>query len=75
MTIPRPPKSYDETSFRRIVSDIEQTLDKTRRKNEDIVLDGSNARFILRSPDGTYFSLSVDNAGTLSTTNLGTTPP
>ncbi len=38
----------------------------------DVVIDGPR-RLMLRSPDGTYWAVSVDNAGALATTNMGTT--
>ncbi|AYJ85779.1 hypothetical protein D3Y57_07070 [Sphingomonas paeninsulae] len=50
-----------------------QTNDRAARDalESDVVLDGPR-RLMLRSPNGTYFSVTVDNAGALHTVNLGT---
>jgi hypothetical protein len=49
--------------------------DRTRNRDNqaDVVIEDPR-RLFLRSPNGTYFSVSVDDAGTLSTVNMGTNP-
>ena len=51
----------DITDYLRLVAD------------EDVRVDGGR-RLVLRSPDGHYWSITVDNAGALATTDIGTTP-
>jgi hypothetical protein len=41
--------------------------------DEDVRVDGG-PRLLLRSPDGHYWSITVDNAGALVTTDVGTDP-
>lgn len=42
---------------------------------EDIIIDDSDYGLVLVSPDGHYWRVQVDNTGTLTTTDLGTTKP
>lgn len=59
---PRPQYDQREESQNRRALEAESR--NTYKRNEDVVL-GSN-RLILTSPDGTQFSVTVDNGGTLS---------
>lgn len=55
---------------RQVAGDIEETQRKTRAlEDADVIIDGDR-RLVLRSPDGTYFKLTVDNAGALGTTEV-----
>lgn len=49
------------------------SADRKRRQDVegDVVIDGPR-RLLLRSPNGTYFSIGVSDAGVLTTTNMGT---
>ena len=42
---------------------------------DDIIIDDSDSGLVLRSPDGDYWRVQIDNTGALVTTNLGTTKP
>ena len=44
--------------------------DVREQREGDVIIDGRKLK--LRSPDGTYWSVQVDNTGALSTTNEGT---
>ncbi len=46
-------------------------LDTTR----DVIVDDATKGLVLKSPDGHYWRVLVDNAGALSQTDLGTTKP
>ena len=45
--------------------------DQRQAAEADVVIDGPRA-LKLRSPNGTYYALVVDDAGVLSTVNVGT---
>lgn len=65
-----------ERASLRDVQSLQSSLARQQRQaaadaQEDVVIDGER-RLLLRSPNGTYFGLTVDNAGALSTVNLGT---
>lgn len=66
--LPSPTPGYsvsDQTETRRA---LEQALRRTHSKNEDIEV--GVARLILTSPNGTRYSVTVDNTGTLSATAI-----
>lgn len=42
---------------------------------DDLIVDDTAKGLVLKSPDGHYWRLSVDNAGALTTTDLGTSKP
>ena len=42
---------------------------------DDIIIDDPDSGLVLRSPDGDYWRVQIDNTGALVTTNLGTTKP
>lgn len=57
---------------------IRQRVDDTERAHvrtaqEDVVIDVPR-RLILRSPNGTHWSVTVDDAGKLFTLNMGPNP-
>jgi hypothetical protein len=43
---------------------------RARDLQNDVVIDGPR-RLLLRSPGGTYFAVTVSDAGVLSTVNMG----
>lgn len=49
--------------------------DRTRSRDNqaDVVIEDPR-RLFLRSPNGTYFAVTVNDAGALSTVNMGTNP-
>lgn len=42
---------------------------------DDIIIDTFGKGVVLKSPDGHYWRVQVDNTGTLTVTDLGTTKP
>lgn len=52
-------------------------LDDVGRINteKDIVINDEKQGLILKAPNGTYFRLTVNNGGSISTSNLGSTLP
>lgn len=52
---------------------LEQARRELQRQREEDVRIEEDRRLVLRSPDGTYWSVTVNDAGALATTNLGTT--
>lgn len=49
----------------------QQARDLRKLAEEDVILSDEH-RLILRSPDGHYWSLEINNSGALTTTDLGT---
>ena len=69
MKLPRPGVEYDqieEQSFRRAL-ELADTIN--RKKNANIEM-GQDELIIIRSPNGTRYSLTVSNAGALSATTM-----
>ncbi|WP_294138345.1 hypothetical protein [Sphingomonas sp.] len=57
---------------------LRQRLDETdrsrsREKREDVVIEDPR-RLFLRSPNGTYFGITVSDAGVITATNMGANP-
>ena len=57
---------------------LSQRLDETdrsrsREKREDVVIEDPR-RLFLRSPNGTYFGITVSDAGVITATNMGANP-
>lgn len=67
--LPRPPLQYDPVAESQRNLLIEQELDRTHKRQQDMEL-VSGARLILRSPDGTRWSITVNNSGTISATSI-----
>lgn len=57
-----PPPDYNQAWFSLFLSQLRQTLTSCVKSNEQ------TGRIILRSPDGQSWAVTVDNAGTLTTT-------
>lgn len=68
MILPEAQRNYDFVQENQRNNLIEQADNLNRKKNQDVEL--RNERLILQSPDGTRFSITVANDGTLSATSL-----
>jgi len=68
MILPEAQRSYDFVQENQRNNLIEQADNLNRKKNQDVEL--RNERLILQSPDGTRFSITVANNGTISATSL-----
>lgn len=68
MRLPNATDKYDPTTINQMNLLIEQADDLNHKKNQDVEVGA--ARLILKSPNGTRYSITVDNAGTLGTTAL-----
>lgn len=67
--IPNAPPQYDRGVMSQTLSVIQSELGNRQRKDEDYSLvDGQ--RLILKSPNGTRYSITVSNAGVLSATAI-----
>ena len=64
MRFPRPPQSYDERDQTEVRLLIERADDANHKRNQDIEV--GNARLILKSPNGTRYSITVNNSGAIS---------
>ena len=60
--------SFLVSAFRTVEDTFSRTVESVGSK--DIEITDSSAGVILTSPDGTRYLITVDNAGTLSTTAL-----
>tara|TARA_R110000868_G_scaffold360405_2_gene622399 strand:- start:428 stop:634 length:207 start_codon:yes stop_codon:yes gene_type:complete len=68
MILPNASVRYDSTLIDRITNLIEQADNLNHKKNQDVEIGA--ARLILRAPNGTRYSVTVDNSGTLGATAL-----
>ena len=68
MNLPRPGERYERPTEDRRNRVLELADAQNLKRGEDIEL--SEGRLILRSPDGTRWVLTVDNAGNLGTVAL-----
>lgn len=62
MKLSRPPQSYDQQNESETRAEIERADAQNRKRGQDIEL-GQTERLIMRSPDGTRWSITVDNIG------------
>tara|TARA_Y100000114_G_C11655780_1_gene276512 strand:+ start:520 stop:777 length:258 start_codon:yes stop_codon:yes gene_type:complete len=63
--LPDPPLQYEQRHISEMQSVIEQTDSLALKTNEDNVIE--QGALILKSSNGSYFKLQVDNSGVLST--------
>ncbi len=63
--LPDPPLQYEQRHISEMQSAIEQTDDLALKTNEDNIIE--QGTLILKSPNGSYYKLQVDNSGVLST--------
>ena len=68
MKLPNAAAQYDTRDQAQMRNLIERADVQNRKKGQDIEVLG--ARLILTSPNGTRYSVTVDNSGNLSTTAL-----
>lgn len=64
MRLPRPPLLYDGRDQTEVRLLIERADDANHKRNEDIEVGA--ARLILKSPNGTRYSITVNNSGAIS---------
>lgn len=70
-TFPKPTKEYDEQYMNRLVSDLEQSTTLILEKGSRIEANSNDStELVLVSPNGTKYKLEVNNAGTISTTQV-----
>jgi hypothetical protein len=62
------PNIRDVKGLNAALSDMESEMDAMAQ--EDVVIDNAR-RLMLRSPNGTYWAITVSDAGALSTVNMG----
>lgn len=68
MKLPRPPQQYNEQD-QAITRAMEEQADaENHKRNRD--LEVSPGRLIIKSPNGTRYSITVSNTGTISATAL-----
>lgn len=68
MKLPMPGAAFDVRREVEMVRQIEQGDRENHKKNRDVEI--GQARLILTSPDGTRWSIEVDNAGTISASSI-----
>jgi hypothetical protein len=68
MRLPNATDKYDSTTINQMNLLIEQADGLNHKKNQDVEVGA--ARLILKSPNGTRYSITVDNAGTLGATAI-----
>lgn len=68
MKLPIPDQGYNRAQEMRRNDTLEQADAANRKRGQDVEIGAS--RLILTSPDGTRWSVTVDNAGTLAATSL-----
>lgn len=68
MILPNASDRYDSFLINQMNNLIEQADGLNHKKNQDVEIGA--ARLILRAPNGTRYSLTVDNSGTLGATAL-----
>jgi hypothetical protein len=62
--LPKPTQVYDQRDQTEVRLLIERADDASHKRNEDIEV--GNARLILKSPNGTRYSITVNNSGAIS---------
>ena len=68
MRLQNPQARYSGSYQSSLNLDIEQADQLNHKKNQDVEVGA--ARLILRSPNGTRFSVTVDNSGNLSAASI-----
>lgn len=76
LNVTQVPEEYDPAWMREIVGFLEELLRSVfiRNNHVEIAPDDTGDRepfLILHSPDGTRWKITVDNAGTISATDIG----
>lgn len=68
MRLPPSPGSYSQPDDQSVRALLEKADNENHKRNRDVEV--SPGRLILKSPDGTRWSIEVDNAGVVSATSL-----
>lgn len=68
MRLPPAPATYAQEAEQTMRSLVQQADMQNHKRNRDVEI--SPGRLILKSPDGTRWSIEVDNAGVVSATSL-----
>lgn len=68
MNLPSPSKQYDPQNEAQARSQIEQADAQNQKKSSDVVIKGN--KLVIVSPDGTRWSVTIDNTGTMALTPL-----
>jgi hypothetical protein len=69
MRLPDPGQRYEPRNEAETRAALERADELNRKKGRDVDL-SQGERLILKSPDGTRWSITVSNAGALSATSL-----
>ena len=68
MILPRATPKYDVSQVNQTNLLLEQADQMNHKRNQDVEV--GDARLILKSPNGTRYSITVDNSGNLAATSL-----
>ena len=68
MRLPPSPESYAREADQTMRSMLQQANDQNHKRLRDVEI--SPGRLIIQSPDGTRWSIEVDNSGNVSATSL-----
>jgi hypothetical protein len=68
MRLPNAPIKYHSGEMQKAFSEIERSDNLNHKKMQDLEI--GDARLILKSPDGTRYSVTVDNSGNLSAASI-----
>tara|TARA_R110002012_G_scaffold142871_1_gene300988 strand:+ start:229 stop:435 length:207 start_codon:yes stop_codon:yes gene_type:complete len=68
MILPAAPEKYSDIDTNKMNLQIEQADQLNHKKNQDVEVGA--ARLILKSPNGTRYSIEVDNSGNVGATAL-----
>ena len=68
MILPAAPEKYSDIDTNKMNLQIEQADQLNHKKNQDVEVGA--ARLILKSPNGTRYSITVDNSGQVGATAI-----
>ena len=68
MRLPTAGVKYHRNDLQRAYSEIERADTENFKRRQDVEI--GDARLILKSPNGTRYSVTVDNSGNLSASSL-----
>ena len=79
MILPNPPGTYMQAYFAPVLQQIARLLTTSYQQGKDIVVlrtynssgtQTGEQRLVLQSPNGSFYKVTVDNSGNLSTTSV-----
>ncbi len=79
MILPNPPGQYMQSYFAPVLQQIARLLTTSYQQGKDIVVlrtynpsgtQTGEQKFVLQSPNGSFYKVTVDNSGNLSTTSV-----